>query len=101
MSKHTHGPWKAYPCHREGYTIWAGTETDPICVIDSQDYEGRYGALMHEADAHLIAAAPELLEALKVMVRLYAGQIQNNGGYDIALELAREAIAKAKGEVIP
>ena len=31
-------------------------------------------------------------EALEVMVSLYAGQIQNDGGYDVALDIARDAL---------
>ena len=59
MVKHTPGPWKAHPTghSRSGkpdYEIhWSD---DGECVAE----------VVHgEADAHLIAAAPELLEALK------------------------------------
>lgn len=51
----------------------------------------------YNANMHLIAAAPELLEALQRMLR--AGQKQNwNERYEYEMSLAREAIAKALGE---
>ena len=65
MSKHTPGPWRSEPCYRSGYTVWGGTDAVPVCVVDTQDDEGRFGTIKNEADARLIAAAPELLEALK------------------------------------
>ena len=48
-----------------------------------------------EADAHLIAAAPEMLEALEAMVEM----VEMNGlGKRYALDLAASAIRKARGE---
>jgi hypothetical protein len=56
-----------------------------------------------DADARLIAAAPELLVALKAIADDYADRfdLQNpstNLGIKWAVEQAREAIAKATGE---
>ena len=49
----------------------------------------------YEADAHLIAAAPEMLEALEAMVEM----VEMNGlGKRYALDLAASAIKKARGE---
>ena len=48
----------------------------------------------HEADARLIASAPELLEALEMLVFIFANE---NVGRDW-INQARAAIAKAKGE---
>lgn len=45
-----------------------------------------------EANARLIAAAPELLETLKAMVKLF------NGFQGMALTNAKAAIAKAEGK---
>lgn len=51
----------------------------------------------YNANMHLIAAAPELLQALQRMLR--AGQKQNwNERYESEMSLAREAVAKALGE---
>lgn len=56
-----------------------------------------------EANAHLIAAAPELYEALEWAMN-FVDQVRvenpapKGGGEDIAYEEARAAIAKARGE---
>ena len=60
--KHTPGPWRSGPHVRDTASmVYAGDyagegEPDLIVEIESED---------HRADARLIAAAPELLEALK------------------------------------
>ena len=56
-----------------------------------------------EADGHLIAAAPELLSALDILVELSTGLVAGDVDpfdrhVDEAIELARQAIAKARGE---
>jgi hypothetical protein len=48
--------------------------------------------------ADLLCAAPDLLEALKAMVSVYAGQVQNDGSYTVIDASARTAIAKAEGK---
>jgi hypothetical protein len=68
-TKHTPGPWK-YAINGEeripGYppmTIYKADKTDLI----SQHEDGYYDYVaISEADARLIAAAPEMLEALKI-----------------------------------
>ncbi len=48
--------------------------------------------------ADLLCAAPDLLAALKAMVSVYAGQVQNDGSYTVIDVSARTAIAKAEGK---
>jgi hypothetical protein len=50
-------------------------------------------------DANLIAAAPELLEALEALYRRHSDTLDRVAGIDVADELiaARAAIAKARG----
>lgn len=57
-----------------------------------------------EADARLIAAAPELLEACKALHRMYGISIDGQPWEvpdDDPINLARAAIAKAEGQEPP
>ena len=52
-----------------------------------------------EANARLIAAAPDLLEALEMCTKAMASVLPDFNPYDqAAYDKARAAIAKAKGE---
>jgi len=88
-TKHTPGPWE-----RQGIAIGSetGSAFDAICYLDilSRDREQR------EANARLIAAAPDLLAALEGMLARYASHEsgQNDQNEPAA---ARAAIAKATG----
>ena len=91
-TKHTPGPWR-YEAGTK--TIRAARENYWLCSMDSFD-----GAVDHEANARLIAAAPELLAALMVLVdharEAYPHFEDTRGQRDIGEALA--AISKAKGE---
>lgn len=103
MSEHTNGPWEVV---RTDAGIIVRTESAKktragasryaaIGGFDRSDPEQLAEAL---ANAHLIAAAPKLLEALEAMVEMYGprdGEIVFDGPvYD-----AKAAIAQAKGEL--
>lgn len=93
----TPGPWLAHAC-RHGWYI--ASTSEPSVVIDTADAEGRYGAIAREADAKLIAAAPDLYEALaRLLTHLPPAYMVNEGFesdglYEAALERARAALAK-------
>lgn len=55
-------------------------------------------AFNSKADAHLIAAAPELYEALLLMADEASMADVLGYGWDVAREKARTALAKARGE---
>lgn len=93
MSNHTKGPW-----HVE--------------VIDDEDEENRYAVchpgtscnltticnLLSESDARLIAAAPDLLKALKLAADAMSRMDCAEGTrMEVALLNAESAIAKAEG----
>lgn len=104
MSKHTNGPWCA-------------AIDECATVRDSQDNQlamvtylftktgGRRSRDEVSANARLIATAPELLEALEAMLEVH-GVTQAYAEKHIEIpqswvevsDLARAAIAKAKGE---
>lgn len=79
MSKHIPGPWRVVAQPHDGFTV-EGSE--PVCVV-----EGVY-------DAHIIAAAPDLLAAAKFLLEFGT----NSSHKDIPEVIAaRKAIAKAEG----
>lgn len=94
MSAHTPGPWRI-----------GGTEKRVI-FADNGDVVARiacYGEQSEtpeaeKANARLIAAAPGLLEALKVVTAHLASPPPGNQGWNAALNMAESAIAKAEAQ---
>ena len=104
-ARHTPGPWLW-----DGHTLMPA-QPDPhrSAVHSILDAEGGYGFMCGDvrqtcaeldADRTLIAAAPELLDALKMAAHcLQWHAAQHPAGMDCkALEDARAAIAKATGQ---
>ena len=92
-AKHTPGPWEI----ERGYNTII--KSIGPCVPD--EYAGSAWLEVPDADALLIAAAPDLLEALKAMVALDEEHHQRcQGDEDVCREVrqARYAIAKAIGD---
>jgi hypothetical protein len=88
---YTKGPWKWDRLWLEGFE-------DRTVLSIGNGYDGMYGGdEPSEEDAHLIAAAPELLEALQGIIDIGKRDL-TNPKYDGYFESARAAIAKAKGE---
>ena len=102
MTKHTPGPWKAFPDNGNLVRNVAGGGGT---VAHVQGHPAKYQTVKDyheivEANARLIAAAPELLEALEELIDqcIHAeGSMDYNYG-KFELERAEKAIAKAKGE---
>ncbi len=99
MSKHTPGPWRV-----EAYGVIVGPSNgfSPFggCgCCDSPWMNGHDGEAC-QADARLIAAAPELLEALKECLPYVSQTLANTGSMDAYYTEAKAcaAIAKAEGE---
>ena len=102
-TEHTPGPWIAQitnigedPFERDerGNQYW---EIKPVEML----FDGRYldvTAWTSEANARLISAAPELLEALQSAHMALIGYTHQNEITHNALEKARAAICKATGE---
>jgi len=109
MSKHTKAPWRyeelaCEDSNGDGYVY----DSQDRCVChagDSTGIQGRpetaFPADENKANGILIAAAPDLLEAIEQIV--YEADNRNDGepqaeiGWD-DIDKARAAIAKAKGE---
>jgi len=90
-TKHTPGPWVVDPAVRQGFTVYAPKEG---FIVGTQDEEGRYGAIESEANARLIAAAPDLLDALLMVL----DDPNALDGRPRTYEYVHAAIAKATGE---
>lgn len=102
MSAYTPGPWVVLDEHP------AGVKDRSVMAVD-QDGHHYYVATVHDtashdgcwaADARLVAASPELLEALRVVEQ--AGLIRQDGVIDAGVlaavqGVARAAIVKATG----
>jgi len=86
VSAHTPGPWTVGYLRIEGRAdIYADSEPTSIASV-------------REANAALVAAAPELLEALKVVLPYAKSLPYFSKPCAAAVEQAEAAIAKAEGE---
>ena len=100
--KHTPGPWLIEEDdHEEEFEIYPQKDGPPplgrwaeICTV--KDYHGS-----PKANAHLIAAAPDLLEALKAAVSALEWWEREHqccsGATDEQMAIINAAIAKAEG----
>jgi hypothetical protein len=90
--KHTPGPW-----HVDQQNVHVGQ----VCTCHGdmpgtwfEVWSANWGeGINQKANAHLIAAAPDLLEALKIL----ATQAESHGAEGVYWDKARAAIAKAEG----
>lgn len=97
MSKHTPGPWYAV-----GGVVEHPDDTVPdICVCDPKLFGMGHLPRSREeiiANARLIAAAPDLLDALQLSLEYWAHREQRyKNRSPVWVQEARAAIAKAKG----
>ena len=102
--KHTKGSWVAYENISEFRTGYVGVETaDGERIYEREVYKSTYENEF--ANAALIAAAPDLLEALKEVVRTLESDAVSicdtiwvsNGSPETLYDHCRAAIAKAEG----
>lgn len=103
MSKHTPGPWHipSYLCGDDGTVADGIGPKDGYEIITCCCCGGVRGDSKEQeiANSRLIVSAPELLEALEKALNESACDGDQCGTE--WHELARAAIAKAKGEVMP
>lgn len=100
MTKHTPGPWEykggkvlsrtsphaglVAHIYEKGNLLWDKNNIEPVGWSDTAQ---------RDANAHLIAAAPDLLAALKGLMAWCAGDVLNVP----EVNAARDAVAKAEG----
>ena len=106
QATHTRGPWHTGQGNGEGSIFCesgrtrlesGGTTLYPVCDISRGWDEGE-----DEANARLIAAAPDLLEALRGLLRETRQSVPNinvkkHFSLMVQMEEAKSAIAKAEG----
>jgi hypothetical protein len=104
-SKHTPGPWVS--SHYDDIADEIAIQTHEGEYVASIDCDGAYGGKIAnciDANARLIATAPDLLEALEDVldgIGFLSGGDYELEGFGISLDRAKEiraAIAKARGE---
>lgn len=101
--KHTPGPWCYEKGEWEGSTVYPSPYGDPICYTASGDWAREED----DANACLISAAPDLLDALIGITEEIEVIQEHPGEFDpfiFPLDLlfkARAAIAKATGAPLP
>lgn len=86
-TQHTKGPWDVTWPTKEGRRWILGADGKRIAQLS--EFRQKHKP-PQAANAHLIAAAPELLEALEFMLA---------SDCDKAITMAKAAIAKARGNV--
>lgn len=86
---HTPGPWT----HRTGTQLLEGSNGSVVCLVPFGEYDDA------DANARLIAAAPELLEILKrfVSVTAIGFEERDEAAEGEVWDAAQAAIAKAEG----
>ncbi|MCP1765031.1 hypothetical protein [Bradyrhizobium japonicum] len=96
-AKHTPGPWTVHHSMRDCVTFEGRHGTENLFL---ENLDGYY-ACQSEADARLIAAAPDLVEALQeyddAFTEFNAEDKDSRTRMRQAVIKARTAIAKAKG----
>lgn len=98
---HTPGPWRwKLGGHTEDLPELVGAGGEMVLWLGNDaSYYPTAGIEPDEADARLIAAAPDLLEALRRIEmldrRVYAGTEVEGWNWDEAIFAARDAIIKA------
>jgi hypothetical protein len=94
---HTPGPWKACNASSVSFEDVQTITPSHVKIVDTDEQGRRRSRLVascnmylpeYNANAHLIAATPEMYEALKLIVDHFGDP----------LKVARSAIAKAEGK---
>ena len=88
-TSHTPGPWEVFESHT-GHWVMDSAEQGAVCKLE--------WCLEAEANARLIASAPEMLSVLKRLCSKFGTCC--DGAPWSALQEARAAIAKAEGKAV-
>ena len=100
MGKHTKGPWSAIKPHGNNVGMRIFSEDLYLGFVGNSDRDQEWA----EANARLIAAAPDMYEALQLALPLLVrcneitlGRTRDNGAISYAMQRVGEALKKAEG----
>lgn len=101
MSKHTKGPWKVIPYNDNGDHGFAVQNASGEQICETKRYSNGWRTKLYDQaqdNAKLIAAAPDMLEALLAVVNAHEGAIVGgaNPACSAAWDLALNAISQAR-----
>lgn len=99
-AKHTPGPWTVFEHSWSDTSIWTHDSTVATLSIKDEATEDTQAGLEARmaANARLIAAAPDLLEALREVLKEAIDDYYAEKDPDGVLDAAYAAIAKATGK---
>lgn len=92
--KWTPGPWTVDDGDSEAFGVFSADGAG-ICYLSENPYRGLGLRPEDSANANLIAAAPDMYEALETMLAIFAPKLSLPGSM---ASKARAALAKARGE---
>jgi len=90
MTKHTPGPWRYSPAHKDIVSMSSVGRDDLICDVRGSQHGS---VLPSEANANLIVAAPKMLQAIDLSIDLIAKNSPKT-----AMMILEEVAAEAKGK---
>jgi len=91
MTTHTSGPWAYEPT--SGAIYFADDNVEPVIAVINQDSASEEQA---DADGYLVAAAPDLLEALRPFAEIGIGA---DPDYQPMIRMDRDAILAARAAI--
>ena len=103
MSKYTKGPWEAkyYTAQKTPSHFWIHKNIseghDIVLAKISAEFPESISLGEKAANAHLIAAAPDLLEACNNFIQYLDGGKAKRGTSTRCINAIRQAISKARG----
>jgi len=99
MAKHTLGPWQCTETHPDNGTIWIDTTLDHIGEVYGACKDLDISEEQAKANAQLIAAAPDMLQALQEAREDIAFLRDGDDGLPELLAHYDAVIAKATGGI--
>ena len=93
---HTQGPWVVKLKDHKWAIKGPDKKHSPVALVEVEGFGMGPSMAVRKANAHLIAAAPDLLAALEDMLNLTLDE--DDIAVSSRIAKARAAIAKAKGE---